>query len=797
MPGKVEREARERVEAAQRREQQRAEEARWRKLSKEEQQREIEAAERQARREQREQEAEAEFELFREAQAEARKKGVHLTQATFKTRTEGDQRVIRLTSAKGTPTREAQEKARREVEAQQEFELFRLAKSQGKDISELSIRRDEFGRIQTARAIYSQRAQFEPQYEYRYEKPEYNIQFGSKKIGDIVSEEVAKGDEGLYGSRTVYDYDAVKDYLGSYKKEFFGPPEPVEFYGPPSPFSGDVIRVWNEQFGPPEPKKEEPIDFLAGFNAPIENLFEMGRAGIETVITGKRVEPTFKPEIEADFYNIFLKAAKSAVEGKEVSIVKDFEEFSKNLQTRPVYYAGSAAGSAAFFIATLGAGPAIKAGSTALKVRGASKVLSPLGDIATVEKDLINIGKEGDFFRYSVGRTTKVGREPAIEFFNRFTAQSSKDFIQPLSKTTQYFGYQLKGIKEGVRPFSSEFIVKGGQLNFPEFGAGARGETLFKVARPQTKVVATSETFTLKELEKTLSTPEGTKKFLGLEDDFLRIEGSKGPSRPPKPFDFGVEAKGQEVTKQALKEMGIVGKEGSELANMAKAAGISTGAFRGYVSSQYASLGFGGLTGAERKRSGDVFDYGYERLAYPPGTSIISDYERMFRRGGALKLSIDLDKEIRSIIGIGFSGKEGVRKSSDLAILQKMMSGSLSLSRSMENLGFKSLFGTGLKESPTSGLKIDTGLKTIPFTATLTGQAERTSRITTTETTFKIPPFFDFPPGFDLFKTKKRKKGKKSKFQQRTFVVTPILKATLGFNNRFARDFEKAFGRFY
>jgi hypothetical protein len=46
----------------------------------------------------------------------------------------------------------------------------------------------------------------------RYVDPRHNQQFGSKRVGDIINEEVAKGDKGLYKSRQSYDLGEVKQF---------------------------------------------------------------------------------------------------------------------------------------------------------------------------------------------------------------------------------------------------------------------------------------------------------------------------------------------------------------------------------------------------------------------------------------------------------------------------------------------------------------------------------------------------------------------------------------------------------
>ena len=49
-----------------------------------------------------------------------------------------------------------------------------------------------------------------------YVDPRHNQQFGTRKVGDIINEEVGKGDDGLYGSRRTYDNNAVKDFSQKY-----------------------------------------------------------------------------------------------------------------------------------------------------------------------------------------------------------------------------------------------------------------------------------------------------------------------------------------------------------------------------------------------------------------------------------------------------------------------------------------------------------------------------------------------------------------------------------------------------
>lgn len=446
-----------------------------------------------------------------------------------------------------------------------------------------------------------------PQVQYAavYSDERLNLPFQSRivngknipiRIGDIIVKQTARAQRGqssLYAARTVYDMDAVRAQLDGYRS---APPQGQRHYlvnledslSGPKQYYYDPIHPFKISDNPADiyPPKEitgskiEDPSYIAGFSAVFENVANIG-TDVSNKLLGNRKDNPYKPELEADLMSTGLSGLRDVAEGRGTSRLEtDVRLIGQDILTYPAYYAGSIGGSIVLGAATLGIGPLAKAGVSAFRFLTASRALKPLGNIARVERDLINIGTEADPFRYSVGRVTTVRGKPSVEFFMRQTATSAEDFIQPLTKTTQYVGSELAGTREGLLniPKSKQlFEVKKGQINIPEIGGGARGETLYRIAKPEYKAVATSETYTIRELEAMLTSPEGLKKFLGVPKDFELTRFPASTQPPARPFT-GMGSR-QNVTAQYLRDVGVLPSAAAKGAPFgAMAIGVETAA---------------------------------------------------------------------------------------------------------------------------------------------------------------------------------------------------------------------------
>lgn len=83
---------------------------------------------------QKEAERQATFDLYRQAKAEAAQQGIDINRASFRTTTQGDQRVIELTKARGTTSKAAQSAAQKEAEKQAVFDMYRELKQDAKQL---------------------------------------------------------------------------------------------------------------------------------------------------------------------------------------------------------------------------------------------------------------------------------------------------------------------------------------------------------------------------------------------------------------------------------------------------------------------------------------------------------------------------------------------------------------------------------------------------------------------------------------------------------------------------------------
>lgn len=254
---------------------------------------------------------------------------------------------------------------------------------------------------------------------YSYAEPIYNQYFGTKRIGDIITEEVARGDRGLYAPRTTYDYGQVKDYLASYGRKSYnvqlndslsGEPyhyfvnlgNQPEYYGPANPFEGKVV---SRTVGPAGFASPPSDDFYGAFVGTIANTPKAIVSGAQT-LSGQKSNIELYPEIEGSVINSFLNLGGRALAGNSSDLnlllfSRDMGNLAMMVQQNPKWAAGSLAASGLMFIPNKVLTP-FKIGLEVLgatrAIRQAERISEPIGRMFGVETtgvQAVRVGKTG------------------------------------------------------------------------------------------------------------------------------------------------------------------------------------------------------------------------------------------------------------------------------------------------------------------------------------------------------------------------------------------------------------------
>ncbi len=309
----------------------------------------------------------------------------------------------------------------------------------------------------------------------------------------------------------------------------------------------------------------------------------------------------------------------------------------------------------------------------------------------------------------------------------------------------------------------------------------------FSIAEFSTKKMLDFESYgrksALSKSELGLFGPQKTKyspfQFTAAEKPKL-TQSSRTPLETQSEFDFD-----RTIMRSALKD--IVTSGGGSAKESTKTSNIASGLGFGGNAKNYTAqgpLGFGGATGAERKRSkvteDEDFGIGYDFLQTPKGKSISRVDSRTFtnplsgsRQGGASKSKSDFTSKADSLSGLRVDN--------------------------FSLIGTKSFSLTGSKSKTTtrndifSIPKTDTSQLSSTITDNMLGFKQDTQSVTKTTQTFDAPysrlGMFDFDPVGK--KKRKGKKGKKITVQKRTFKTTDPLSAVVGPRSKLGRKVQK------
>lgn len=675
-----------------------------------------------------------------------------------------------------------------------------------------------------------------------YKEPRYNQQFGSKRVGDIINEQVSRGDKGLYAPRQTYDPKAIDRFTQEYEtrgrttRQEGAADFPILTPVRGRPFEAEGFGTYGEKVTvsttPPIVKEvsapsvtKAPIkdDFFEGAKGVITNTkedFELGFFGsgigigalFSGITGGKTSDAQMKrfaergseaeertvPEFESGLIsNVGIKT----LENKRLE--SNIMDFGKDISKAPSYYAGSAVTTAATYLSPGGVARSFRAVSAGLSARRTemglkeitqfgSKLSKPIG--VNIEKGIVNIGTESDVSRFGVGIVRKEG----ISFFSR--EQVPKQFIVPTKDIT---AYTRPSVKIGTRadeqlidvgklpkelPASAPIARKNEQF-FEKVEAIPGRDPVFLKLNVEEKPVATEQFFSFKSLKQLGSSEEGLKSFFGREDIGVRVTGTRGTGTG-KPFDFPKPE--SQVTKQTLKDLGIV--KTSEASNTDfSGLGLGKSLFSGMrqeTTRARTPLGFGGATGAERKRvSVEDFGFEFETVRYPGTDKATKSFMRSSekvsldtrtakaftgaeRLGGISKELAKFDNASLPKFNLGLTG--ATRQREDVLLLPRMNLSDLS--------GFRSdtIFNQTLR----------TTTRTIP--ALTTRVVPITTEITKTSSRPRLP-IFDF--GGDE-KPQKRRKGKKGRSRNRAFTVGNPVSAVLGPSSKAGRRVGKFLDKF-
>lgn len=589
--------------------------------------------------------------------------------------------------------------------------------------------------------------------EREYVDPNFNTRFGDQKIGDIVRQELARGDEGLYGGREVYDQAAVDRFT----KEYSAAMRINQQYGAADmpimvPASGIRSRSITEGFGtygekwvggPYTPPRqitihEKPItnDPVAGFVAPFSNVYEAFKFNLTDLFAGRKVPrysydpktgeiiskegmPDFRPEAEGDLIGATIQSGISTFQGKPTA--EPIVDTVKGWQQAPAYFAGSVAGSALLWL-----GPGI--GFKLAKIARPARALTPrarfdydirygsFADRASVRFDRYNPTRwenpealaELSKFRMPLDVPKSANLLPLATTPDSFQREISKIYAPDRRITTMddiLRGKAEREIDDVLRSTMPDRSREAGQVAIKEQAETAQIAALLDPTATKTEPIA-------KGIAKSKKSEDATNALL------LR--------------DSGLE-----------KFIGLGG-------------GAST--FRAKT-----TLGLGGLTGAERKK-GKISDFQDQNniLAYPPDSAegSMSKFIVSSRSGQDLFGIQDLGLDITSAL-----------KNLDIPASRTDLRSNQGL-----DLGFN--LRTENLLTPTSALKTDSALALDLGLSLRTAQTFRFAGLLDMRIpgrTPRRPPLLPPIPFFG-FGERKRKKGKRGKRRSRysEFEFDPV-----------------------
>ena len=724
-----------------------------------------------------------------------------------------------------------------------------------------------------------------------YANPNYNLYFGSQRIGDIINQEVAKGNKGLYAPRTEYDYNDVKAYLAGYEPAQTSKRYTVnlydsisgqkpEKYGPANPFETGSYEVKiNDVIGlndKPKPLPSNPItgavwqgqndleDFLLGAYGT-----GIGIGSIFTGLSGKGLSDYTKSQLNTKGSEVIKLERPSLIAGVSESVIsrasgnsKAFDPLVSDVQTAPLFFAGSAATTAAELIGpgfiAKGLGAA-KGGIEALFQGGKSEKIASfltkdLGYAGDFGSQAFKIGKTGEAPLSKFGpvflqnkqvgkipfmiesKVSKIEKIPGIDIYGEKldiggigskgvsvkVPTSPDQFSINIStkETTQDIGlFSLKndrgaifsptpsaeekamllgksyvtGVKEATQneaeifPKIGTFIsIREGRATSTPIVKASGG--LAKIAEERPLGYSTIEFSPTKVLQASSKAEKSAVK------DILNI--GQNISKPQRPSDFTspLLPKAEATSRAPLQSISeynfdaellkaSVGVTGKAASGASRSSGVAAGLLSGLGLNAKAygvnttSLGFGGATGAERKRStAQEFEYSYDVYATPKASQsqakkLLSSLDVVFPSStkNAENIMQSTEKELSSIMSTG----QG----------EKTMFSSLFAGIQSE----RSIFGVSSASAQSS--------------RSIEAQSNKSILDTRTEFTFKNEfgntGFPRFPEGaFSLGPIKPRKKkAKKSKYHKKTSTTADIIRGA-GFTKADSRRFQRMFGKF-
>ncbi|MGI0019082.1 MAG: hypothetical protein ACREAY_01280 [Nitrososphaera sp.] len=302
------------------------------------------------------------------------------------------------------------------------------------------------------------------------------------------------------------------------------------------------------------------------------------------------------------------------------------------------------------------------------------------------------------------------------------------------------------------------------------------------------KVIATSETIYDKELRAMVGADKG-RGFLGLSDvtkDIFRME--RGTGKPSTPFRIGPSNEQATVTKQYLRDVGVIpsgaAKDGTLFgAAVGIAASRPFGIGRESSSGVLSGLGRGDSTVIvnNRRAKKQTIDTSIESFVSPNVDSVAKDMIKSFQANRpSSRIRNDSmysnDLKIESLLGSGTKGRSN--SSLQLGGIEKTTSRLFQGQKSRNDLLSGLFSGSGSKAINTTALIPRVSQFTGSLTATKTKQTLATVNVSTN-------PFRNIPSKFFYDDDSKRvnpkkKKGRKYRVKNRKFTVANPLAAVLG-----------------
>lgn len=203
----------------------------------------------------------------------------------------------------------------------------------------------------------------------------------------------------------------------------------------------DPLNPWDVSDRPPEEKQiaiqvmgsrkasnDVPDDPISGFGNYFANI-PKGFQGIAEQAQGRKPNVTLAPEIEADTIGAFVQAGQDAIAGRPSTLSKDLGEIGAFIQEKPLFSAGSLAGTVAFTILTFGAGPVLTSARAAVAsartARGAALIGKTAAETVGLESTGVRaakVSKTGDMLAMKkaplgIYLETKSVKAPAVTPF--------------------------------------------------------------------------------------------------------------------------------------------------------------------------------------------------------------------------------------------------------------------------------------------------------------------------------------------------------------------------------------------